>query len=113
MFVHADIVTQCYVDGWGGVGSGGVGGDIFVLKQQQSKFQQSRPWQRKFGLPNAPAHHCIDEMSPTVELKQSDMTKQQQKTLTKGLESLEETGGFEKETILFDRRRRQFNRVWN
>ena len=83
MFVHADIVTQCYVDGWGGVGSGGVGGDIFVLKQQQSKFQQSRPWQRKFGLPNAPAHHCIDEMSPTVELKQSDMTKQQQKTLTK------------------------------
>ena len=38
---------------------------------------------RKFGLPNAPARHCIDEMSPTVELKQSDMTKQQQKTLTK------------------------------
>ena len=34
-------------------------------------------------LPNAPARHCIDEMSPTVELKQSDMTKQQQKTLTK------------------------------
>ena len=25
MFVHADIVTQCYVDGWGGVGWGGVG----------------------------------------------------------------------------------------
>ncbi|CAL1141470.1 unnamed protein product [Cladocopium goreaui] len=38
---------------------------------------------RKFGLPNAPARHCIDEMSPTVELNQSDMTKQQQKTLTK------------------------------
>ena len=25
MFVHADIVTQRYVDEWGGVGWGGVG----------------------------------------------------------------------------------------
>ena len=25
MFAHADIGTQCYVDGWGGVGWGGVG----------------------------------------------------------------------------------------
>ena len=24
MFVHADISTQCYVDGWGGVGWGGM-----------------------------------------------------------------------------------------
>ena len=24
MFVHADIVTQCYVDGWGGVGWAGM-----------------------------------------------------------------------------------------
>ena len=38
MFVHADIGTQCYVDGWGGVGWGGVGwGGVitFMLRVMQ------------------------------------------------------------------------------
>ena len=34
-------------------------------------------------MPNAPAHHAIDEMSPTVEFKKSYLTKEQKKTLTK------------------------------
>ena len=51
MFVHADIGTQCYVDGCGGVGWGGVGWGGMITFM--------------------------------LRVKQSDMTKQQQKTLTK------------------------------
>ena len=65
------------------MGWGGVGWDDNVHVTRDAQRTALTATCRKFGLPNAPARHCIDEMSPTVELKQSDMTKQQQKTLTK------------------------------
>ena len=67
-------------------------------------------WEGMFDS-TASVRFSLDVTDRRTETKWHDQAAAED--FDKGLESLEETGGFEKETILFDRRRRQFHRIWN